>query len=192
MFREIIIWPDPRLKQVAQPVTDVQAPEVQALIADMIQTCLLAKGLGLAAPQVGVALRIIVVDESAEQQGTRLAAVVNPVIEQYAGAQTLTEGCLSVPGYSNEVSRAQSVVVTGLTAAGTPVRYEATDLAAAAFQHEVDHLDGRLYLDLLSPLKRDIARQKMKRIKRDISDSRSKVSAWRKTQVTPRSSGDGL
>lgn len=142
---------DPILRQKAAPVSEVD-DELRRLIDDLFETMRAAEGVGLAASQVGVAARVFVMDVGDPEFGAR--AFVNPVIVERSGHVTGEEGCLSLPGLSAEVERAARVVVEGLDERGQPVRLEAQDLASRCIQHEIDHLDGILFIDRVSPLKR--------------------------------------
>lgn len=132
---------DPILRQKAEPVVKV-SQKIKDLLADMAATMYAAPGVGLAAPQVGVSKRIIVVDV-----GEGLLELVNPVIVSQSGSATATEGCLSVPGVVGDVTRAYEVVVRGLDKKGRQVEIAATNFLARALQHEIDHLDGILFID---------------------------------------------
>jgi peptide deformylase len=152
--REIRILGDPVLRQKAEPVGAVD-DEVRALIDDMFQTMYFADGVGLAAPQIGIARRIMVVD--VHEEGVPPFALVDPVIvEASEEIDRGEEGCLSIPGLRELVDRPAEVVVEGLDREGRPVRIAADGLLARALQHEVDHLDGILFIDHLSPLKRKL------------------------------------
>ncbi len=133
---------DSILKKKAKKVSNIDG-SVQRLIDDMIQTMQRANGVGLAAPQIGGPLRVIVVQMPREEP----IALINPEIIKRVGEQEVTEGCLSVPGYYGEIKRSAEVVVKGKDRRGKAVRIKATDLMAEALEHEVDHLDGRLYID---------------------------------------------
>lgn len=147
-LRSLHLLGSPVLRQESAEVPAVDA-EVRALIADLFETMDASHGVGLAANQVGVALRVAVV----EADGDRFA-LVNPRIVEAEGRDTAEEGCLSIPDVFAEVTRPASVVVEALDAEGQPVRIEATGLKARAIQHEVDHLDGILFLDHLGPIRR--------------------------------------
>jgi peptide deformylase len=151
----IVKYGHPVLHAPAKPVDAVSA-EVRQLIDDMVETMYAAPGIGLAATQVGVPLRVIVIDLSVGRHAGQLIQVINPVFVTRDGTQYEDEGCLSVPGYTARVHRDAHVIVDGLDRNGEPVRHDATGLLARAFQHEVDHLDGRLYLDHLRGLKREL------------------------------------
>jgi peptide deformylase len=143
-IRLIVKHPDPVLRERAQEVTKFNA-NLHKLLDDMAETMYDADGVGLAAPQVGILKRVIVVD-AGDEQG--LIELVNPEIVLREGEQLGPEGCLSIPGLQGDVRRAQKVVVKGQDRNGNPVQYEGTDLLARAFQHEVDHLNGVLFIDL--------------------------------------------
>ncbi|HVO18391.1 MAG TPA: peptide deformylase [Anaeromyxobacter sp.] len=164
MVREIVIWPDPVLKEVAAPVARVD-DGIRRLLDDMAETMYAADGVGLAAPQVGVGKRVIVIDTSPRQEGQRLIHLVNPEIVRYEGKITSSEGCLSIPGEAEEVERAAKVWARALDYHGRPFELEAEGLLAVAVQHETDHLNGTLFVDYLSSLKRELIRKRMKRLK---------------------------
>lgn len=153
MVRPILRHGAPLLHQPARPVAAI-TPEVDRLIDDMIETMHAAPGVGLAAPQVGEPLRIFVVDLSVGRRPRDLIVVVNPELCERSGLQLEEEGCLSVPGFSATVPRPRRVVVRGLDRQGQPVTHAGEGLLARAFQHEMDHLEGRLYLDRLGSLRR--------------------------------------
>lgn len=166
MIREIRLFGDPVLREPAEPVAAV-GDDVRALVADLVETMYEADGVGLAAPQVGVGLRVIVVD-TREEEGAGALALINPRIAD-ASAETdrAEEGCLSIPGIADIVERPVRVVVEALDPDGEPVRIEADGLRARALQHEVDHLDGVLFLDRLSALKRKMALQKWRKLQEE-------------------------
>jgi len=149
MRREILVYPDPFLAGKAVPVAAVDS-RVRALIRDMFETMYGAEGVGLAAPQVGVGKRVVVVDVSPVDETIPPMAVVNPEIVERNGSVTGVEGCLSVPGVQGEVCRAETVVVRGLDEGGNPVRIVADGILSRALQHEIDHLDGVLFIDRVS------------------------------------------
>ncbi len=171
---KILKYPDPFLRTVCAPVDEVD-DEVRRLIDDMVETMYANKGIGLAATQVGVARRVIILDVPAEKEGDEeetgrhagkgenLIAIVNPVIAWRDGKTRFEEGCLSLPGINAEVERAARVRVTGLDREGGPVDMGAEGLLAIALQHEVDHLDGILFIDRLSWLKRDRIKRRLRK-----------------------------
>ena len=146
MRRDILVYPDPFLARKAAPVTAVD-DRVRALIRDMFETMYGAEGVGLAAPQVGVGKRVIVVDVSPVDKTIPPVAVVNPEIVERTGSVMGVEGCLSVPGIQGEVRRAETVVVRGRDEQGNAVRIRAEGILSRALQHEIDHLDGILFID---------------------------------------------
>src|SRR5438128_10809834 len=148
MIRPILKYGDKVLHARARAV-DALTPEIDRLVDDMIETMYAAPGIGLAAPQVGVPLRIFVVDVSIGRDPSALFVMINPEFVDRDGMQLEEEGCLSVPGFNATVVRPSRVVVKGLDRMGQPVEREGTGLLARAFQHEMDHLDGTLFVDKL-------------------------------------------
>ncbi len=159
--RPIRRYGDPIIRKRAEPVSEM-TPGIQTLIEDMIETMYDALGIGLAAPQIGVSLRVIVIDEGSEES-TGPRAFINPVIVARAGSMRAEEGCLSIPGVYGEVVRAAEVRVEALDGHGAPVKAEARGLLARIFQHEVDHLDGILFIDRLDKVQRDRIKRKIRR-----------------------------
>lgn len=159
----VLHYPDPRLRVTAEPVPEVTDP-IRELIDDMLETMYDAPGIGLAAPQVDVAKRIIVVDITEERN--KPLALVNPEIIQREGHEQMEEGCLSVPGVYEVVERAERIRVQGLDRDGKALDLEARGLLSVCIQHEVDHLDGKLFVDYLSELKRKRVRKKMDKVRR--------------------------
>jgi peptide deformylase len=160
MIRQILTYPDPRLREVAQPVQAVDA-EIRALAQDMAETMYDAPGVGLAATQIGVALRVFVIDIAGEDEPSDLKVFINPEILESSGTQTWEEGCLSFPGVSEEIKRAARVRVKALDVDGKPFELEATGLMAVAIQHEHDHLNGELMIDHLGALKKRLLGRKL-------------------------------
>ena len=154
----ILTFPDPRLRNVAIPVTTVNV-EVNRLLDDMLETMYDAPGIGLAATQVDEHRRIIVVDISDTRD--RPLCLINPVVVQAVGIEQVEEGCLSVPGVYETVERAQSVTIRALDRTGGDIEMEVTGLIGVCVQHEIDHLDGKLFVDYLSQLKRTRIRKKL-------------------------------
>jgi peptide deformylase len=161
---QILEFPDPRLRNRAQPVAQVDAA-LRTLIDDMLETMYAAPGIGLAATQVNVAKRVLVIDLS-ERQNEPLA-LVNPEILQRAGVEETEEGCLSVPGYFDKVTRAEQIRVRALDRDGKQIEFDANGLLAVCIQHEIDHLDGKLFVDYLSELKRTRIRKKLEKERKD-------------------------
>jgi peptide deformylase len=165
MIRPILKYGDQTLHDSAKPVGDLTL-EIDRVIGDMIETMYAAPGIGLAAPQIGVALRIFVVDLSLGHDPSGLMVMVNPEFVERDGMQLEEEGCLSVPGFNATVVRPARAVVKGLDRSGTPIQREATGLLARAFQHEMDHLDGTLFVDRLRGIKRDLIVRRIRKLSR--------------------------
>ncbi|HOU92622.1 MAG TPA: peptide deformylase, partial [Polyangiaceae bacterium] len=161
-IREILVYPDPRLREVARVVERVD-DEIRTLIEDMAETMYAAPGVGLAATQIGVPLRVFLIDVASDDEPSNLLVFINPEIVEREGAQTYREGCLSFPGVSEDVKRAARVRVRALDRDGKPFELEATGLLAVAVQHENDHLDGKLMIDRVSPLRRRLMSRKLVR-----------------------------
>ena len=162
----ILEFPDPRLRKKATPVTDVD-DKLRTLIDDMFETMYAAPGIGLAATQVNVHQRLLVADVSAN--GDDPHALINPVIVEKDGVQVSEEGCLSVPGYYEEVERAEHIRVRYLNRDGEEVETEMTGLLAVCVQHEIDHLDGKLFVDYISEAKRSRIRKRLMKDQRQRS-----------------------
>lgn len=162
-IRKILYLPDARLRLVAKPVVTFD-DELQTLIDDMFDTMYDAHGVGLAAPQIGVSLRLSVIDVLGDKSNPLV--LINPEIIASEGEKQYEEGCLSVPGAYDTVVRAQKVTVKALDRTGKSFEVTGEDLLAECFQHEIDHLNGKLFVDLLSPLKRSLARKKLDKFKR--------------------------
>ncbi|MDT8438511.1 MAG: peptide deformylase [Wenzhouxiangellaceae bacterium] len=156
----ILRYPDPRLRTIARPVASVDQ-SVRQLVDDMFETMYAARGIGLAATQVNQPLRLLVLDLSEARD--RPQVFINPEITAREGAQLCEEGCLSVPGEYAEVERAERISVRALDRDGTPFEVEADGLLAVCIQHEIDHLDGKVFVDYLSPLKRRMIEKRMRK-----------------------------
>jgi peptide deformylase len=165
MIRPILKYGDTTLHERAQ-VVDAITPDVDRLIADMIETMYAAPGVGLAAPQVGVPLRIFVVDVSVGRDPAGLHVMINPEFVERDGMQLEEEGCLSVPGFNATVVRPSRAVLKGLDRHGEAQQLVGSGLLARAFQHEMDHLDGTLFVDRLRGLKRDLIVRKIRKLTR--------------------------
>jgi peptide deformylase len=168
-IRPIVKFGDPVLHKPSEPVKNIDGAVVQ-LVNDMIETMYAAPGIGLAAPQIAVPLRVIVIDLSVGEDKSQVIRLVNPEFALKEGEQTHEEGCLSVPGYGGSPVRPARVVVKGLDLEGKERTYEGRDLLARAFCHEIDHIDGLLFVDRLTPLKRDLLKRKLKK--------RAKAQDW--------------
>lgn len=158
---EIRKYPDEILKKKAETISEING-DLQKLIDNMIETMYNANGVGLAAPQVGVLKRLIVVDTSLREENRSLVVLINPKIIATEGEILSEEGCLSLPGFTTRLKRKEKVIVKGLDRKGKEIEIEATGLFARALQHEIDHLDGILLIDKISPLKRELFRKKLK------------------------------
>ncbi len=161
-IRPILKWGSPVLHTASLPVTNIDA-DTALLVRDMVDTMYAAPGIGLAAPQIGVSLRVIVVDLSTGTEKGKLLHLINPEFVEKEGEQKHEEGCLSIPGYAGSPTRPARVVVRGLDLEGRERVYTGTELLARAFCHEIDHIDGLLFVDRLSPLKRDLMKRKLKK-----------------------------
>lgn len=163
-LREVLKFPDPRLKQVSKPITEVD-DALRELASDMIDVMYDEPGIGLAAPQVGALVRMFVIDTewSDEEIGQHPTVVLNPEISEREGSITWDEGCLSVPDYSAIVERDAKITLRGTDLDGNPIEETVEGLRAVCIQHEVDHLDGILFIDRISRLKRSMYVKKRKK-----------------------------
>jgi peptide deformylase len=156
-------YPDPVLKQPARPVDNIDS-ELKSFLDSMAQTMYAAPGVGLAATQVGDSRRVLVLDTVHQAPGQHLLKLINPRIVEAEGSILWEEGCLSVVDFSAEVKRAAKVLVKAWTLDQQEIEIEASDLRAVALQHEIDHLDGKLFLDRLSRIKRELYRRKLAKL----------------------------
>ncbi len=163
---DILHFPDPRLRNKARPVTQVD-DKVRRLVDDMFETMYAAPGIGLAATQVNVPLRVVTIDVSEERD--QPLALINPEILERDGVEEMNEGCLSVPGVYEKIRRANHIRFRALDREGRPFESEAEGLLAVCIQHEIDHLDGKLFVDYLSSLKRQRIRKKLEKEARQAS-----------------------
>jgi peptide deformylase len=166
MIRPILIHPDPRLKKLCDPVAEI-TPEIERLAADMLETMYDAPGIGLAAPQVGAMKRVIVMDCIKEGEPEPMALVNPEVLWTSEDLSTYEEGCLSIPEQYAEVKRPAEVQVRWLGLDGQVRDRQFSGLWATCVQHEIDHLDGKLFIDYLGPLKRQMITRKMAKLKRE-------------------------
>ena len=157
---DILHFPDPRLRNVAKPVEEI-TPEIKQLVDDMFETMYAAPGIGLAATQVNVHQRILVADVSEDR--SEPICLINPELVEVSGSEQMEEGCLSVPGIFELVERGDEIKVTALDRDGNKITLEAGGLLAVCIQHEIDHLDGKLFVDYLSQLKRSRIRKKLEK-----------------------------
>jgi peptide deformylase len=166
MVRKILKYGEPILERAAEPITEFDNEELRDLISDMWETMYASKGVGLAAPQIGVAKRISVIDISVGEDESKKIVIINPEISSKEGSQTGEEGCLSIPGFREPLTRANKVTVRARDEKGEAIELEGDELLARAFQHEIDHLNGILFIAHLSALKRDIIRRKIKKLQK--------------------------
>jgi len=164
MIYKIVKYGDPVLEREGDNITEFGTPELHELIADMFETMYQAKGVGLAAPQIGLSQKLTVIDCSGGEGEPEQLVLINPEIIHLEGKQVGEEGCLSIPGFREEVKRAQKAVVRAQNAEGEFFEITGEDLLARAMQHEIDHLYGKLFLSHLSTLKRDLIKRKIKKL----------------------------
>ena len=168
MIRTILTYPNPELKKKSAEVTVINA-SLRTLVSDMAETMYAAPGIGLAAPQIGVHQRVIVIDIADRDEGPGLIVAINPRIIHAEGEVYEEEGCLSVPKYAANVRRHARIVVKGIDIEGNEITWKAEGLLAIAFQHEIDHLDGILFVDHLSPLKKDLFARKFRKLSENLA-----------------------
>ncbi|MDA8161386.1 MAG: peptide deformylase [Desulfobacteraceae bacterium] len=161
---KILVYPHEILRQKALPVKSIDG-EVTSIVDDMIKTMYEAKGVGLAANQVGILKRIIVIDVNPPEEGRRPIVLINPCIIESEGEATDVEGCLSLPNYSEKVTRAEKIIAAGYSRDEKEVKIEAEGFLARCIQHEIDHIEGTCFVERLSPLKKMIFRKKWPKIR---------------------------
>jgi peptide deformylase len=166
MVYPIVKFGNPVLEREAETVIEFDTPELNQFLADMFESMYAAKGVGLAAPQIGVSRKISVIDVSNGERAEDKLVLINPTIIKVEGKQVGEEGCLSVPGFREQVRRAKRVTIRALNVKGEPFEKTGEDLLARAFLHETDHLHGRLYLSHISALKRDLLKRKIRKLQR--------------------------
>ena len=166
MVYPIVKFGDPVLEREAETVTEFDTPELKQFLADMFDSMYAAKGVGLAAPQIGVARKIAVIDCSNGENPNDKLVLINPKILHVEGKQVGEEGCLSIPGFREQVRRGKRVTLRAQNAKGEEFEMTGEDLLARAFLHETDHLYGRLYISHVSALKRDLMKRKIKKLQR--------------------------
>jgi peptide deformylase len=166
MIYAIVKYGQPVLETKAADITEFDTPELHQLVEDMFESMYAAKGVGLAAPQIGVGKRIAVIDTTVGEDAGQKLVLINPEIIGKEGSQSGEEGCLSLPTFRETVTRAKKVTVRALDAAGKPFEMTGEDLLARAFLHETDHLNGTLYINHISPLKRDLIRRKVRKLQK--------------------------
>ncbi|MGB9668052.1 MAG: peptide deformylase [Thermosulfidibacteraceae bacterium] len=163
---KIRVWPDEVLKKKAKEVTEIGG-EIVKLSQDMLETMYNSRGIGLAATQVGVLKRIIVIDTNYPEDQKNPLILINPVIVESEGEEIMEEGCLSLPGITTEVKRAYRILVKGFDLDGRELEIEATGLNARVIQHEIDHLNGKLFIDRIGKVRRELLKKKLKKLKRE-------------------------
>ncbi|HYB98473.1 MAG TPA: peptide deformylase [Candidatus Limnocylindrales bacterium] len=173
---EVHRYPSRILTQKSQDVRQINARTAK-LLNDMVDTMYVNNGIGLAAPQVGVLQRAIVVDTDSDNRGKKLLKILNPVIAASSGSVTWEEGCLSVVNYTAEVRRARHILVKGWTIDHKEIEIEASDLDAVCLQHEIDHLDGTLFIDHISRLKRELYRKRARRLLPSVEEDEQLMAA---------------
>jgi peptide deformylase len=166
MVYPIVKLGDPVLEREAAEVTEFDTPELHKFLDDMFESMYAAKGVGLAAPQIGVSRKIAVIDVSNGEKPEDKLVLINPTILKIDGRQEGEEGCLSIPGFREQVRRGRSVVIRAQNARGEVFEQTAEDLLARAFLHETEHLYGKLYITHISVLKRDLMKRKIKKLQR--------------------------
>ncbi len=171
-LRDVLKFPDKRLRSESAPIAEI-TDEIRSLAADMLDVMYDEPGIGLAAPQVGEAIRMIVVDTEWNEEGNERdpLILVNPEIIDRDGKIVWTEGCLSVPDFEAEVERSERVTLQALDLDGKEIEIDATELQAVCFQHEIDHLDGILFIDRISRLKRSLyVKRRKKQLRRELDE----------------------
>jgi peptide deformylase len=166
MVYPIVKFGDPVLEREAGIITDFDTEELEKLVADMFESMYAAKGVGLAAPQIGIGKKISVIDISNGERPEDKLVLVNPKILKIEGKQVGEEGCLSIPGFREQVRRGKRVTASAQNVKGVEIEITGEDLLARALVHEIDHLYGRLYITHISPLKRDLMKRKIKKMQR--------------------------
>jgi peptide deformylase len=166
MIYPIVKFGDPVLEQEAEIITEFDTPELHQLIADMFESMYAAHGVGLAAPQIGISKRIAVIDVTFKEDPNAKLVLINPEIVRLEGKISESEGCLSIPEFRENVTRAKRATVRAQDAKGEFWEKTGEDLLARAFQHEIDHLHGKLYIHRISGLKRDLMKRKIRKLER--------------------------
>ena len=166
MIYPIVKYGQPVLEQKGTDVSDFDSEQLHKLIEDMFESMYAAKGVGLAAPQIGISKRLAVIDISSGEDPAQKIVLINPVIVKIEGSQKSEEGCLSLPTFREDVTRPRVVTVKAQDAKGQTIEMAGEDLLARAFLHETDHLNGKLYISYVSALKRDLIRRKVRKLQK--------------------------
>lgn len=164
MIYDIVKYGDPVLETPAEKVTEFDTPDLRQLVDDMFESMYVAKGVGLAAPQIGISKRIAVIDTSVGEDDDQKIVLINPVILKTEGKHRVEEGCLSIPGFREQVTRPHRVTVRAQNVRGEHFEMTGEELLARAFLHETDHLNGKLYINHISALKRDLIRRRIRKL----------------------------
>ncbi len=166
MIYPIVKYGQPVLERRGADIIEFDTPELRQLIEDMFESMYAAKGVGLAAPQIGVGQRLAVIDTTTGEDEGQKIVLINPEIIQMEGTQKSEEGCLSLPTFREQVNRPRKVTVRAWDVTGKEFEMTGEDLLARAFLHETDHLNGKLYINHISPLKRDLIRRKIRKLQK--------------------------
>jgi peptide deformylase len=166
MIYPIVKYGQPVLQRAGEEITAFDTPDLAKLIEDMWESMYAAKGVGLAAPQIGIGKKIAVIDISCGEDPAQKIVLINPEIVSREGSQRGEEGCLSLPTFREDVTRPKVVAIRARDAKGVPFEMKGEDLLARAFLHETDHLNGKLYISYVSPLKRDLIRRKVRKLQK--------------------------
>jgi peptide deformylase len=166
MVYPIVKYGQPVLEKKSAEITEFDTPDLHKLVEDMFESMYAAKGVGLAAPQIGIGKRVAVIDTTVGEDAGQKLVLINPEIIGKEGSQTGEEGCLSLPTFRETVTRAKKVTVRAFDPAGKAFEMTGEDLLARAFLHETDHLNGTLYISHISPLKRDLIRRKVRKLQK--------------------------
>ena len=166
MIYPIVKYGNPVLEEKGQEITEFDTPELHKLVEDMFESMYAARGVGLAAPQIGIGKRVAVIDVTTGEDPEQKIVLINPEIIQQEGSTTGEEGCLSLPTFREQVSRPNKVTVRARDVTGAVFEMTGEDLLARAFLHETDHLHGRLYISHISPLKRDLIRRRIRKLQK--------------------------
>jgi peptide deformylase len=164
MIRDIVLYPDKRLETPCDPVEELDTGDLHQLAAEMFESMYFHGGVGLAAPQIGILKRVIIIDPSSGKDSSKKIILVNPIISGMQGTQNGEEGCLSFPGLIEQVTRSMNAIVDGRDLTGAAVHLESDGLLSRALQHEIDHLNGILFIRRMSSLKRELIRRKIRKM----------------------------
>ena len=166
MIRDIVLYPDKRLETLCSPVEEFDTGDLRQLVADLFESMYFHGGVGLAAPQIGIMKQVAVIDRSSGGDSGQRVILINPVITDMRGTQCVEEGCLSFPGFKEKVARPMSVTVDAKDPTGEAAHLQSDALLARVFQHEIDHLNGIVFIRRMSSLKRELIRRRIRRMLR--------------------------